>query len=48
MAQVTYRGNKYDTEEYRKMVLAQATKERNFDLMYRGTSYTHNKVEATV
>ena len=47
MAQVTYRGNKYDTDEYRKVVLEEATRERNFDLMYRGTRYTH-KVEARV
>ena len=48
MAKVTYRGNEYDTSEYRKMVLDQATRERNFDLMYRGTRYTKQKVEATV
>ena len=35
MAQVTYRGVKYDSEEYRKMVQA-AAQQRNFDLMYRG------------
>ena len=35
MAQVTYRGVVYDTEEYRKMVQAEA-QQRNFDLMYRG------------
>jgi len=35
MAQVTYRGVKYDSEEYRKMVQHQA-QERNHDLMYRG------------
>ena len=35
MAQVTYRGVSYDSEEYRKMVQAQA-QERNHDLMYRG------------
>ncbi len=48
MAQVTYRGNKYDTDQYRKSVLAEASRERNFDLMYRGTTYTKKKVEATV
>ena len=36
MAQVTYRGVKYDTEEYRKLILAEAQKERNYELMYRG------------
>ena len=35
MAQVTYRGVKYDSEEYRKMVQVEAQK-RNHDLMYRG------------
>jgi len=35
MAQVTYRGIKYDTEEYRNMVQAEA-QQRNHDLMYRG------------
>ena len=35
MAQVTYRGVKYDSEEYRKMVQIEAQK-RNHDLMYRG------------
>ncbi len=36
MASVTYRGVEYDTEEYNKKVLAEATQERNHDLMYRG------------
>ena len=36
MAQVTYRGVKYDSEEYRKVVLDEAVKRRNHDLMYRG------------
>ncbi len=35
MAQVTYRGVKYDSEQYRNMVLAEA-QQRNHDLMYRG------------
>ncbi len=35
MAQVTYRGVKYDSEEYRKVVQA-AAQQRNHDLMYRG------------
>ena len=35
MAQVTYRGVSYDSEEYRKMVQHQA-QQRNHDLMYRG------------
>ena len=41
MAQVTYRGVKYDTEEYRKMVQA-AAQQRNFDLMYRGIKVAKN------
>ena len=36
MAQVTYRGVEYDTEDYNKKVLAEAAQSRNFDLMYRG------------
>ena len=35
MAQVTYRGVKYDSDEYRQMVQAEA-QQRNHDLMYRG------------
>ena len=35
MAQVTYRGVKYDSDEYRKMVQTEA-QHRNHDLMYRG------------
>ena len=35
MATVTYRGVKYDSEQYRNMVLAEA-QQRNHDLMYRG------------
>ena len=36
MATVTYRGVKYDSEEYNAKVLAQAEQARNHDLMYRG------------
>ena len=36
MAQVTYRGVKYDSEEYNKMVLDEAAKRNRHDLMYRG------------
>ena len=36
MAQVTYRGVVYDSEEYRKLVLDEAQKNRNYDLTYRG------------
>ena len=36
MAQVTYRGVKYDSEEYNKKVLAEEDQRRNHDLMYRG------------
>ena len=35
MAQVTYRGVEYDTDQYRNMVQAEA-QQRNHDLMYRG------------
>ena len=36
MAQVTYRGVKYDTNEYKQMVLNEHNQQRNRDLMYRG------------
>ena len=36
MAKVTYRGHEYDTEEYRKMLIAEQQQIRNHDLMYRG------------
>ena len=45
MAQVTYRGVKYDTEEYRKMVQA-AAQQRNYDLMYRGIKVAKKLVTA--
>ncbi len=41
MAKVTYRGVEYDSGEYNKNVLAQAAKERNHDLMYRGIKHEH-------
>ena len=46
MAQVTYRGVKYDTEEYRKLILDEAQKNRNHDLMYRGVKVTKKLVTA--
>ena len=46
MAQVTYRGVKYDTEEYRKLILDEAQKTRNHDLMYRGVKVTKKLVTA--
>ena len=36
MAKVTYRGVEYDTEEYNKKVLDEASKRNRYDLMYRG------------
>ncbi len=36
MAQVTYRGVVYDSEEYNRKVLNEAAQHRNYDLMYRG------------
>ena len=36
MAQVTYRGVNYDTEEYNNKVLAEAVKRQRHELMYRG------------
>ena len=41
MAQVTYRGVSYDTEEYNKKVLAEAAQTRNHELMYRGIKHEH-------
>jgi len=46
MAQVTYRGVKYDSEEYRKVVLDEAAKRRNHDLMYRGVKVSKKLVTA--
>ena len=40
MAQVTYRGVSYDTEEYNAKVLADAAKRPRHDLMYRGLKVT--------
>jgi hypothetical protein len=36
MTQVTYRGVKYNAEEYKEAVLAEASKKQRHDLMYRG------------
>ena len=36
MATVTYRGVKYDSEEYNAKVLAEAAKRDRHELMYRG------------
>ena len=36
MAQVTYRGVVYDSEEYNAKVLAEAAQRSRHDLMYRG------------
>ena len=36
MSQVTYRGVKYDSEEYRAMLIKEHDQTRNHDLMYRG------------
>ena len=44
MASVTYRGGEYDTEEYNKKVLAEATQTRNYDLKYRGIKHEHKFV----
>ena len=45
MAQVTYRGVKYDSDQYRNMVQHEAQK-RNYDLMYRGIKVTKKLVNA--
>jgi len=36
MAQVTYRGVQYDSDEYNAKVLAEAAQRQRHDLMYRG------------
>ena len=36
MAKVTYRGVKYDSDEYNAKVLAEASQRTRHDLMYRG------------
>mgnify|MGYP002823631934 FL=1 len=36
MAQVTYRGVEYDTEEYNARVLEENAQRQRHDLMYRG------------
>ena len=36
MAQVTYRGVKYDSEEYNAAVIEESQKRNRHDLMYRG------------
>ena len=36
MAQVTYRGANYDSEEYNAKVLAEAAQRQRHELMYRG------------
>ena len=46
MAQVTYRGVKYDSEEYRKVVLNEAAKRNRHDLMYRGLKVSKKLVTA--
>ena len=42
MAKVTYRGNEYDTEEYRKALIEEHNQHRNHDLMYRGLKVTRS------
>ena len=46
MAQVTYRGVKYDSEQYNKMVLDEAAKRNRHDLMYRGLKVSKKLVTA--
>ena len=40
MTTVTYRGVKYDAEEYNAKVLAEASQRNRHDLMYRGLKVT--------
>ena len=48
MSQVTYGGNKYDTEQHNAEVLAEAKRVReqeNFALMYRGVKVNRTMVK---
>jgi len=46
MTQVTYRGVKYDSEEYNAKVLAEAAQRNRHDLMYRGLKVSKKLVTA--
>ena len=46
MAQVTYRGVKYDSDEYNAKVLAEAAQRKTHYLMYRGLKVTKKVVTA--
>ena len=46
MTTVTYRGVKYDSEEYNAKVLAEAAKRNRYDLMYRGVKVAKKLVTA--
>ena len=46
MAQVTYRGVKYDSDEYNAKVLAEASQRTRHDLMYRGLKVAKKLVTA--
>ena len=46
MAKVTYRGNQYDTEEYRKALIEEHNQHRNYELMYRGLKVSKKLVTA--
>ena len=48
MAQVTYRGVSYDTEEYNNKVLAEAAKRQRHELMYRGVKVQRKMVGAQI
>ncbi|AJK27613.1 hypothetical protein PTIM40_198 [Cyanophage P-TIM40] len=40
MTIITYRGVKYDAEQYKAKILAEADQKRNHELMYRGIKVT--------
>ena len=44
MAQVTYRGVSYDSEEYNAKVLAEAAQKQRHELMYRGIKVDKSRV----
>ena len=46
MTTVTYRGVKYDSEEYNAKVLREAAQRNRHDLMYRGLKVSKKMVTA--
>ena len=47
MAQITYRGVKYNAEQYKAKVLAEQDQRRNHKTMYRGIKVDHKFASST-